>query len=153
VKKILDYIEVEFENMDNVYLPTKYFRELILNDVRFNYKLLTNGCMREVMVSYDIYISLKPEANIASLNMSKDGYFFDLKNGDLFERLKQNDILIIKLHYKDNSRQDFYVDWHEDYSGQNSFQSVKFDEFGQMVVEIRKRALLGKRRERNEASI
>ena len=102
MKKILDYIEVEFENMDNVYLPTKYFRELILNDVRFNYKLLTNGCMREVMVSYDIYISLKPEANIASLNMSKDGYFFDLKNGDLFERLKQNDILIIKLHYKDN---------------------------------------------------
>lgn len=118
-KKDICYLELTFENIDWIRIPGEFVSEVDIQDDAARFVLKSEVCTTGHRFDGDVH-SIRHEGK------------------SVIERLMQNDITQIKLHYTDGMESDFSAVWEEapDDEYKNQRQKAWEDQKGLLHVHI-----------------
>ena len=122
----LKAIELTFENIDYIIIPSPYFQSLKISPAK------------EGSAATFIFV-LKKEANSAALHLEGDIHIVENENTSLFDRIAEyKDLTKIQFIFKDSSTKEYSVIWEDDDQNEyhNPLQLTNITPSGDLRVEI-----------------
>ena len=138
MNKIVESIELVFENMDYIVIPAHYFEEFCIKDVRTDIWSMKGNEAIWRYTAKVIKLVLKEKTDRVATTFEGDMHSIKYDGETLFERIYgHDDITSVNLIYEDESFDRFAVEWldgKDEYH--NKYQTTRLEEGGKLVVNI-----------------
>lgn len=134
------FIDITFENIDNIIIPSHYFAAFELDDICTKVCRAAMNAILRYSVANSVKFELNPEANRDADTFGGDVYYTDEGEDKLFRRLQYDDITSLKLIFSDGTFEELRVPWEDEENNEyrNKLQSSFLNEAGQLCVQIAK---------------
>lgn len=134
--RIIDYIEITFENLDFIRIPAGYFTDVKIGDIDLIIRKEKNGLEISSAVVNTLTLKVKQETDKDAATFDGDIYSFAQGRTSLFERLDKNDISSIDIVFSEDERYELRVAWEDADDYHNRYQSTEKESDGGIIVRI-----------------
>lgn len=132
----LKEIEICFENVEGIKVPSKYILVLCMEGLK-NFRRSFQNDKEGLAMCKGTYA----ERIILKIDKSAKGKITISEGNEIFKRLtRYADITNIELKYVDSVKENIYADWEDATNGgeENLLQKNSFDGAGNLIIEIGK---------------
>lgn len=141
MSKSVKDVEITFENIDYIIVPSQYFLDFSFEDIHTEiHRAAINAILRYSVVK-SLKFVLKKEVNDVARSLEGDVHCVHYGEDTLFDRIHtHHDITHVKLIYMDDTFEEFAAEWEDDGDDEyrNLLQQTSINEDGNLLVTIQK---------------
>lgn len=140
MSKEVKEIHLVLENCEAVVVPTKYLAGVVIEDIAQKFSREAINSVSKSLTAKSVYLEiLKPS------ELKVDSFVGESEDYTCKERINDGgDIACLQIVYKDNSHEDYWVEWDHSSDCYNSYQKVEVSKEGNLHLLIHKDKTLEK---------
>lgn len=140
MSKAVKEIHLVLENCEFIVVPTKYLADVVIEDITQKISREAINSVSKSLTAKSVYLEILKPSDLKVVGLMREDRDYTCK-----ERISDGgDITCLQVVYKDDSYEDYWVEWNHSSDYYNSYQKVEFSKEGNLHLLIHKDKTLEK---------